>query len=209
MAGTITALQLQKHDATRVNVFVDGAYAFAISLNAAAHLYKGQILDDTEIEQLKCDDSWEQTYQKALTYLGARPRSVAEVERHLRAKGCTDDAVAAALQRLVDQQLLGDEEFAQFWLENRNRFRPRSAAAIRQELRQKGVDRDTIDGALQGMNEEEAAWAAVAPKLDRWRMLPKEEFDHKLTGFLARRGFDYATVRRTVRRAWEQVNEAM
>ena len=39
-------------------------------------------------------------------------------------------------------------------------------------------------------------------KLDRWRTLPKEEFEHKLTGFLARRGFDYETVRRTVRRAW-------
>lgn len=207
MAGTITALQLQKHDVARVNVFIDGAYAFAISLMAAARLTKGQALDDAEIEQLQRDDTYERAYQKALVYLGARPRSVAEVERHLHAKGCAADAIAAALQRLVDQHLLGDEDFAQFWLENRNRFRPRSAAAIRQELRQKGVDRVTIDSTLQGMNEDDAAWAAAAPKLDRWQTLPKEEFDHKLTGFLARRGFSYETVRRTVRRAWEQVSE--
>jgi regulatory protein len=208
VAGTITALQQQKHDAARVNVFVDGVYAFAVSLNSAARLYKGQVLDDAEIEQLQHDDTHERAYQKALVYLGARPRSMAEVERHLREKGCADDAIAAAMQRLVEQQLLGDEDFAQFWLENRNRFRPRSAAAIRQELRQKGVDRATIDSTLEGMNEDDAAWAAAVSKLDRWRTLPKEEFEHKLTGFLARRGFDYSTVRRTVRRAWEQANEA-
>lgn len=207
MAGAITALQQQKHNAERVNVFVDGEYAFAVSLDAATHLRKGQVLDDAEIELLRHDDTYEQAYQKALRYLGARPRSVAEVERALRDKGCADDAIAAALQRLVDQHYLGDDEFAAFWLENRNRFRPRSAAAIRQELRQKGVDRESIDSALQGLDEDAAAWAAATGKIDHWQALPKAEFEHKLTGFLARRGFGFDIVRRTVRRAWEQANE--
>ena len=44
-------------------------------------------------------------------------------------------------------------------------------------------------------------------KLDRWRTLPKDEFEHKLTGFLARRGFGFDTVRRTVRRAWKAGQE--
>jgi len=207
VAGVITALQQQKHNAERVNVFVDDAYAFAVSLDAATYLRKGQVLDDAEIELLQHDDTHEQAYQKALHYLGARPRSIAEVERSLRDKGCADDAIAAALQRLVDHHYLDDDEFAAFWLENRNRFRPRSAAAIRQELRQKGVDREIIDSTLKDLNEDDAAWAAATSKIDRWQALPKAEFEHKLTGLLARRGFGFDTVRRTVRRAWEQVNE--
>ena len=109
--------------------------------------------------------------------------------------------------RLVEHHYLDDEEFARYWLENRSRFRPRSAKAIRYELRQKGVDREAIDAALEGMDEDDAAWDAAASKLDRWRNLPEDEFERKLSGFLARRGFSFATVRRTVQRAWKTIQE--
>ena len=111
------------------------------------------------------------------------------------------------LARLVEHHYLDDEEFARYWLDNRSRFRPRSAKAIRYELRQKGVDSDAIDAALEGMDEDDAAWDAAASKLDRWRNLPEDEFEHKLSGFLARRGFGYSTIRRTVQRAWKAVQE--
>ena len=57
------------------------------------------------------------------------------------------------------------------------------------------------------MDEDDAAWDAAASKLDRWRNLPEDEFERKLSGFLARRGFGYATIRRTVQRAWKAVQE--
>ncbi len=117
-------------------------------------------------------------------------------------------SAASAIARLVEHHYLDDEEFARYWLENRNRFRPRSAKAIRYELRQKGVDREAIEAALEGMDEDDAAWDAATSKLDRWRNLPEDEFEHKLSGFLARRGFGFATVRRTVQRAWRKLSKS-
>ncbi len=69
------------------------------------------------------------------------------------------------------QGYLDDAAFSQFWIENRLRFRPRGATALRYELRQKGVDKETIDAELAELDEEEAAWNAVEQKLDRWRGL--------------------------------------
>ncbi len=207
MAGTISSLQQQKNNSERVSIFIDGEFAFGVSLDTAVHLAKGQFLSDADIAALQTDDEHDRAYQSALHFLGSRPRSTSEVQRNLQEKGFGDEAVAAAIARLVEHHYLDDEEFARYWLDNRSRFRPRSAKAIRYELRQKGVDSDAIDAALEGMDEDDAAWDAAASKLDRWRNLPEDEFEHKLSGFLARRGFGYATIRRTVQRAWKAVQE--
>lgn len=205
MAGQITSLQQQKNNQERVSVFLDGEFAFGVTLDAALHLAKGQHLSDEEIAALKADDEHERAYQSALHFLGARPRSSAEVQRNLREKGFDDELIAASIARLLEHGYLNDEEFARYWLDNRSRFRPRSAKAIRYELRQKGVERDAIESALEELDEDAAAWDAAASKLPRLRGLPQDEFEQKLGGFLARRGFDYETSRRVVQRAWQAV----
>jgi regulatory protein len=207
MAGQITALQQQKKNTERVSVYIDGEFAFGVTLDAALHLAKGQTLSDAEIAALQDDDEHERAYQSALHFLGARPRSSAEVRRNLHDKGFDDELIAAAIARLLEHGYLNDEEFARYWLDNRNRFRPRSAQAIRYELRQKGVDREAIEAALEELDEAAAAWDVAASKLDRWRDLPQEEFERKLAGLLARRGFGFETTRRTVAQAWQAIQE--
>lgn len=205
MAGQITLLQQQKNNPERVSVFLDGEFAFGVPVDAALRLAKGQFLSDAEIEALQTDDEHERAYQSALHFLGTRPRSSAEVQRNLHGKGYSEEAIAAALARLLEHGYLNDEEFARYWLDNRNRFRPRSAKAIRYELRRKGVERDAIEAALEELDEDAAAWDAAAAKLDRWRDLPQDEFEQKLGAFLARRGFSYETARRAVSRAWRTI----
>jgi regulatory protein len=203
----ITALEPQKKNQQRINVFLDGAYGFAVSMDAAATLHQGQELGDPEIAALQAQDDRERAYQSALRYLGPRPRSQAEVERHLGNKGFAAPSVAAAIQRLTEQQYLNDEEFARYWLDNRTRFRPRSGAMVSYELRQRGVERETIAAALTELDEPAAAWAAVAPKLGRWQNLPQSDLELKIAAFLARRGFNFEVIRTISRRAWTQLQD--
>lgn len=205
MAGVITRLQVQKNNPQRVNVFLDGEFAFGVALDVAASLRKGQRLSDAEIVALRSQDAVEKAYQAALRFLASRPRSRAEVERRLAAKGHAAEAIAPALERLEAHGYLDDASFAAYWVENRSRFRPRSAAAVRHELRQKGVDAETIRSALGELDEDEAAWAAVAQRLERWRGLTKEQLMQKIMNYLARRGFSYEIAQRTARRAWAQL----
>ncbi|MCC6458205.1 MAG: RecX family transcriptional regulator [Caldilineaceae bacterium] len=206
--GVITALQLQKRNKDRVNVFVDGEYAFAVSLTLAATLHKGQRLAAEDVEALKQDGEVDLAYQRALRYLGMRPRSSAEIVTYLKRKEYDESIVEIVVNRLHKQGYLDDEAFARFWVENRNRFRPRGSQALRYELRQKGVERETIDSTLEEQDDDGAAWAAVEGKLDRWAALEKMEFEQKLMAFLARRGFRYDVCRRTAEQAWQQVQEA-
>lgn len=205
MPNLITGLVIQQHNKERVNVFLDGEYAFAVSLDAALGLKKGQQLSAGEIAGFKQEGESDLAYQRALRYLGMRPRSEQEMSSYLAEKGYAEEVTAAVLARLRTRGYVDDAAFARFWVDNRTRFRPRGARALRYELRQKGLDNPTIDEALEEQDEDAAAWAAAAAKAGRWADLPREEFDKKLIGFLARRGFSYAICRRMADRAWQEI----
>jgi len=200
MAGTITALQVQTHNKERVNVFIDGQYALAVTGLAAVSLSKGQFLSDTEIERLKQEDERSKAYERAIRFLGYRARSQAEVTRYLQDKGFPTVVIEDTVQRLVEQQYVDDEAFARFWLENRAQFRPRGRQALRYELRQKGIADEIIGTALSDVDEAALAWQAVASKLPRWRVLDEQTLKKKVMGFLSRRGFDYETISSTFER---------
>lgn len=206
MENVITALEVQKHNKERVNVFLDGNFAFAVSLLAAARLRKGQRLTPAQIAELKEEGAIDLAYQRALRYLSLRPRSESELVTYLQGKEVAEEVIAAVMARLRERGYVDDGAFARFWVDNRTRFRPRGARALRYELRQKGVESSAIDEALEDQDEEAAAWAAVEPKIERWQALPREEFDQKLMGFLARRGFGYGVCRRIAQRAWERLH---
>jgi regulatory protein len=200
-------LQMQKRNKERVNVFVDGEYAFAVNLNVALTLKKGQRLSPAEVSAYKQDGEADLAFQRAVRYIGMRPRSSAEIDAYLKRKEYDEVIVDAVVKRLHEQGYLDDEAFARFWVDNRNRFRPRGAQALRYELRQKGVERETIEATLEDQDEDGAAWAAVEGKAARWASLDKFEFEQKVMAFLARRGFRFDVCRRAAAQAWEQLQE--
>jgi regulatory protein len=206
MAGTVTDLKFQRHDKERVNVFLDGEYAFGLDALIAASLRKGQVLSDKDIVALKVQDERSQAFERALRFLSYRPRSQAEVERYLRDKAIPEDVITDVIARLEQAKYLDDEEFARFWLDSRERFRPRSQRALRYELRQKGVSDEIIAQVLEKMDDEASAWRAVEGRLSRWMNLPGDEFRQKVVGYLSRRGFDYSTISLTVEKACQMLD---
>jgi regulatory protein len=203
MAGTITALQFQKRNKERVNVYLDGTYAFGLDAVQAAQLRKGQVLSDEEIAALKAQDDGQRAFNLALRFLSYRPRSQFEVQRYLQDKAVADKVIQDVLSRLEQAGYVDDEAFARFWVENREQFRPRSQRALKYELRQKGVSQVIISRVLTDLDDEAAAWRAVEGRLHRWANLPADELRHKLMGYLNRRGFDYATVTVTVEKVFQ------
>ena len=79
----------------------------------------------------------------------------------------------------------------------------RGPRALRQELRQRGLESAEIDNALTGLNTAEGAYAAARGRAARLGGLAASDpaaFRRKLGEFLARRGFDYETIREVVAR---------
>lgn len=208
MEKEITAIRAQKRNPSRVNIYLDGEYAFALSRISAAWLAVGQKIDEKAIEQLRSQDEVEKAYQKALHYLSFRPRSEQEVFHSLTEKGFSETLAQTTVARLKDEKLLGDSRFSQTWIENRNTFRPRSQRMLRYELLQKGVNEETIQKALAiaNIDEEELAYEAGLSKATKFNAADWHTFNSKVGSFLARRGFSYAVIKPVLKKLWQETD---
>lgn len=209
MDQKITALKVQKRNPNRVNVFLDGEYAFGAARIVAAWLQVGQVLNDEKIVQLKRQDSIEVALQKALHYLSYRVRSENEVRTRLTEGGFDTEVINLVIDRLSASELIKDSEFARQWVENRTAFRPRSRRALAMELRQKGVTEEVIIETLEeGQDDEQMAYQAALRYLRKLESLDFAGFREKLGAFLGRRGFSYGTIIPVVNRVWSEIHSS-
>lgn len=204
MSAKITAIQPQQRNRDRVNISLDGQYAFSLARLTAAWLKLGQELSADHIQELLNKDEVETAYNRALHYLSFRARSSAELERYLQQKEYQASVIDAVLERLQEQGFLDDLRFAQDWIENRNTFRPRSRRALRVELLRKGLPTHIIEEALdKSLPDERAGILQAGLKLGKkYRALPNEEFRKKLAAALLRRGYKYADVVEALPQIW-------
>lgn len=201
----ITALKRQKKNQERVNVYLDGEFAFGLPIDAAIALRVGQTLDEAAITGLQDKDRFARLRDQATRYLSYRPRSAAEVRRHLLRKGHEEALVERVIAYLTERSLLDDIAFAQYWVEQRETFKPRSRVALRQELYARGLDAAVIDAAIEDVDEAAAARRAAAKLAWKWQGLDYDALRAKLGGYLQRRGFGYDIIKRTVEATWAEI----
>lgn len=207
----VTSIETQKAKRGRVNLFLDGAFAFSLSFHVAsmAGLHEGQELSAREVEKLQNDDLLHRSLNSALRYLSPRPKSETEVRTRLRRQGFDADTIHQVIAKLKDQKLIDDADFARFWCENRENFRPRSRRFIEFELRQKGVDAETTAGVTEGLDDELNAYRAARRKAGSLEGLDYHNFRNRLSAFLRQRGFSYEVINLIINRVWqEQTNNS-
>lgn len=203
----ITAIQVQKRNPNRVNIDLDGEFAFGLSRITAAWLKIGDRLSEERVEFLRREDAVEVAYQRALLLLGYRARSEQELRRKMTEKNFTADQVDNVVQKLKRANLIHDESFARDWIENRNLLHPRSKRLMRLELLQKGVDEEHIETALSGAAADHDLARRAASAYSR-RLAGRDfiTFRKRLSGFLARRGFSYDVIIQVVAEQWKQLD---
>lgn len=205
MAGKITKLEFQKKNPDRASVFLDGRFTFGLPAIIAARLKQGQFLSDAEIQSLQAEGTIETAYSRALNYLSYRPRSRAEVERYLQKRDLSENQIEAVAGRLERAGLLDDEAFARYWVENRERNRPKGPRALRYELRDKGISNKTIERVLVSVDVSDSAYRSATRKAQQLAHLDEQAFTKKIVEYLARRGFDYEVARETAGRHWAEL----
>jgi regulatory protein len=206
MLQKVTALKYQQKNRQRVNVYLDGQYAFGLQASIAVGLRVGQALSPEEIAQLQNRDLAEVAYERALGFLDYRPRSHAEVEAYLARRRASPVVTQTVIARLAAAGLVDDDAFARYWVENRESFRPRGRRSLRFELHRKGVPDAVVESATREIDETESAYRAAQDRAQRLSSLDYPIFRRRLGGFLQRRGFDYEVVKETVDRLWRELH---
>jgi len=202
----ITAIEPQKQAPNRVNVHLDGEFAFGLSRIVAAWLKVGLELDEEKIERLQAEEARERAFQQALLFLSYRARSESEIRQNLDKHGTSEPVIEQTIERLRQSGLVNDDQFARLWVENRNTFRPRSKRMMAMELRQKGLDGNAVASAIENVDDESLAYEAALKRAGRLRDLEWNEFRRKLSEYLARRGFSYPVIAPAVARVWNEMH---
>jgi len=210
MANLITDIKAQKRNRNRVNIYLGGQYAFSLDRMAAAWLTVGRTLSDEDISRLQEKDEFQTALNRAMHFLSFRARSQQEMQNYLNKKGYEPALIERVITRLKEDKLVDDLDFAQTWLDNRQRFRPRSKSLMKLELRQKGVAEPEIEQALQSsdLNDFDLAMDAGRKLSRRYQLLDKLEYNRKLGAALQRRGFSYGIVRECLPILWKEKSEA-
>jgi len=202
----ITNLAVGKSREKRVNVFLDGKFAFSLLAEVAVKegLQTGQELSSNQVEALARSDRFHRCLNAAIRYLGYRPRSEAEVRQRLQRHGFEGDCIEMTITNLKEQSLVNDIAFAQFWKENREAFSPRSQRLTRLELKRKGLANEIIDQVVNEVNDSDSAFRAALSKARRLPLSDYQGFRRRLGEYLRRRGFDYEVINHTVERVWKE-----
>ena len=205
--GMITAIRYGRGHSKRVNVILDGKFAFSLEAEAAVKegLRVGQELSTCQIESLTGSDQVHRCFDAALRYLSYRPRSEFEIRGRLQRRGFDDSSVDAVMARLKERGLVDDTAFAQFWKDNRESFSPRSQRLTRLELKQKGVADDVIERVVDMVDDDDSAYRAALSKARSLSLSDYQSFNRRLGGYLKRRGFGYGVINHTVKRMWQEV----
>jgi regulatory protein len=209
--GVITRIAPLPRAPGRFAVDLDGRAGLTLGEETLLRsgIQAGDALDEAAVAALTAADEIARATEAALVFLAHRPRSEREVRTRLRRGGYGDGTIEQVIARLHEWRYLDDVDFARRWVENRAAHRPRGQRLLQQELRQKGIDADTARDVIAAAELDEAA---AAEKLARHRLASYAGDDpaavrRRLSAYLARRGYNYDTIRLALERTLGEPDE--
>jgi regulatory protein len=135
--------------------------------------------------------------------LERRARTTAEVRKHLRGRGFGAAEVGEVLGRLSRLGYLDDRAYAVRYVSWAAEEKPMGRRRVTQELMRRGVDRGTIDAALDEVFGDEQEAAALGRALKRAARGVSGQLDERarrrVASYLLRRGFRPGQVMAAVR----------
>lgn len=142
----------------------------------------------------------DQTMNRAVKLLAAKPRSVGELRERLLEKAWTNaEIVDRVIEKLEGYGYLDDQRFAADLALSKLRQKPQGKRRLQQAMSQKKLDRETVDGAIQAafekMPETELIDKAIEKRV-RLKGRPQTREDKKkFYDHLLRQGFAFDLVR--------------
>ncbi len=205
----VTAIIQQKKDTAKYNIFVDGTFAFALSMQDIAYF---KLKEGVQIAQQTYDFIQEnliyiKAQDTALHYLGYQMRTQAQVRKKLEEKGFAEPVVERVMAFLSKYGYCDDMAYAKSYIRQCQKLRPKGAYVLKMELHQRGVAQEIVEQAIQeaGLCEIEDAAYWIRKKIKGSIEDLDEKEKRRLYGFLQRKGYRWDTIAEAMRMIQEEV----
>lgn len=205
----ITKVERQKKSDHRYIIHF-GAYNMTVHEDVMIkyRLITGNSFTKADLEEIVVADERQRAYVEGLRYLERKPRTSMEMIRRLRQKEIGETIIAEVVQRLQQERFLDDPLYAKQWAEQRIMNQRKGKMWIRQELREKGIDKSLISEALENISTEQELESALQTGRKKWNLIRGDVNDkrRKTGAFLMRRGFPGDMVRQVIHTLLEEEN---
>lgn|SRR5690554_4167498 len=184
-----------------LSVFIDNAYSFSISEEdyLRLKLYEKTSISKKEIDEIKRNIALKSVKSSAIRLVTYKLLSEKELFLKLTAKGYDEDVVNMAIEELKSMGYLNDMIYAQKFVYERIKLKPKSKKALSFELKSKGISEDIIETVLNDIDYDEDV---VIERLLRKRFRKYDLADSKITkkaySFLMHRGFNFEDIKRVI-----------
>lgn len=193
--GTITSVERQKRNTSRVSIHVDGQYLGSVEdiVWAKSGLKVGVALPQELWQDMQERQEAAAALDKAVQRLASRARGKAEMEKYLTEKGFSESAVANTIKKLQGYGYIDDSEFARLVVRDRVNTKSIGRRSLAYELKRIGVSDEEAAGAMEQYGEEDELAAATRQAEKDLRRTVGEPDQKKrrakVYASLARRGF--------------------
>ena len=196
----ITKIEVQKKRKDRYNIFIDGEFRFGLDEGVVARLglYEKKEINEDEIEQIEKEEVRAKAFNAAVNFLKTRERSKKEIRDKLKTKEYSESVIEKVLDKMERLDLVNDKRFAQMFVNDRMKLKPKGKKVLSLELVQKGVSKDTIEEVLRELIDEdkelELAEKVYQKAIRKYGVPDNNESKQKIVKYLLGKGFAYNIV---------------
>lgn len=205
----VTDITPQKHNKSRVSVYLDGKYAFSLDEVDAYRLRikVGSTLTDEDVQRCNLESNLSKAISKAADILSRKPATAYEITSKLRSKGYDDSVISVAVAELQELGYINDYDYAKIYLDYAGE-KFYGTKKIRYELEKKGIDPYIIEDVL----DERENTDSIALKEHIYAKYGSVDMSdmkmrNKVMRYLISRGFDFSQANDAVKEYIKQQEE--
>jgi len=192
----ITKIEIQKKNKERVNLFLDGEYAFSLSAELVYKegLNKNEEIDSEKLKILAEHESLIRCKNSALRIIEKSYKTEKEVRDKLILKGYEDNSINKSIEFLKEYNFINDSNYTKAFISDK--LKSQGSQKIKYTLIQKGISKDKIEEELSNLNKENEKNIALNLAKKKLDIIKKKENDNfkisgKLYRYLISKGYGY------------------
>ncbi|WP_243108645.1 recombination regulator RecX [Clostridium rectalis] len=200
---TITKIEVQKRNKSRVNVYVDEEFLFACS---AEIIYRFNLKSKSKIDieyigKIIEEDNYLKCKNDALKSLEKKYKTEKEIYGKLKDKGYSNDTINKVVKFLKDYNFLNDSKYADMYI--KEKIRNTGKNKIKFLLLQKGIAEDIVKEKIYNIDTNIENQVLLKLAQSKYNQIIKRESDlhkiyKKLGDFLIRKGYNFEDVKHTL-----------
>lgn len=194
----ITSFEKSYKNKDMISVFIDNEYAFSLPEEEYLRLglYEKNEITEEELDYIKREVLQKSAKSKAIRYLSIKLLSEKELLEKLQSKGFDEDISKIVADDLKAMGYLNDKIYAQKFVFERSKLKPKSKKLLRMELSNRGISDDIIDEVLDNFEYDEVTIVErlIKKKFGKYD-LTDPKIEKKVFSFLRHRGFSYENIK--------------